>query len=138
LRPETSGIPGFMFDVLGGFDKPFNQAPSLHIALLVIIWDHLRRRFTGTARLVWDAWCVLIGASVLTTWQHHVMDIPTGLLLGLFALWAFPADSHPAYRGFRLAKSRKARKLAGLYLAGATALALLAVWLVPASPAALL
>ena len=36
VRPETSGLPGFMFDVLGGFDKPFNQAPSLHIALLVV------------------------------------------------------------------------------------------------------
>ena len=28
VKPETSSLPGFMFDVLGGFDKPFNQAPS--------------------------------------------------------------------------------------------------------------
>lgn len=33
VRPATSGLPGFMFAVLGGFDKPFNQVPSLHIAL---------------------------------------------------------------------------------------------------------
>src|SRR5690606_9509063 len=26
VRPDTVGLPGFMFDVLGGFDKPFNQA----------------------------------------------------------------------------------------------------------------
>ena len=81
-----------LFAVLGGFDKPFNQAPSLHIALLVIIWDHSRHRYTRTAsRIVWHVWCFLIGASVLTTWQHHFIDIPTGALLGLFALWLFPA-----------------------------------------------
>ncbi|MDA4634373.1 hypothetical protein NZA98_25315, partial [Escherichia coli] len=34
-KPSTSGASGFLFDMLGGFDKPFNQAPSLHIALLV-------------------------------------------------------------------------------------------------------
>jgi membrane-associated phospholipid phosphatase len=138
LRPETSGIPGFMFDVLGGFDKPFNQAPSLHIALLVIIWDHLRGRFRGAVRPLWHTWCFLIGASVLATWQHHVMDIPTGLLLGFFALWAFPADFTPAHKAFRPTASRKARKLAMLYLAGAVAFMLLTVWLVAASPAALL
>ena len=41
-------------------------------------------------KLVWHVWCFLIGASVLTTWQHHFIDIPTGALLGLFALWLFP------------------------------------------------
>ena len=30
------GFAGFLFRALGAFDKPFNQAPSLHIALLVI------------------------------------------------------------------------------------------------------
>ena len=38
-QPATDGIPGFLFDALTSFDKPFNQAPSLHIALLVILWD---------------------------------------------------------------------------------------------------
>jgi hypothetical protein len=33
-KPETHGLAGFLFDALAGFDKPFNQAPSLHIALL--------------------------------------------------------------------------------------------------------
>ena len=38
-RPAPDGVPGVLFTVLGSFDKPFNQAPSLHIALLVILWD---------------------------------------------------------------------------------------------------
>ena len=67
VRPETTGVPGFLFAVLGGFDKPFNQAPSLHIALLVIIWDHWRHRLGGLFLPLWHAWCFLIGVSVLTT-----------------------------------------------------------------------
>ena len=51
-KPQTSGLTGFMFDALGSFDKPFNQAPSLHIALLVIIWDHWRARFDRLDALV--------------------------------------------------------------------------------------
>ena len=120
VRPETSGLPGFLFAVLGGFDKPFNQAPSLHIALLVILWDHWRQRLNGVWRgIVWHAWFFLIGASVLTTWQHHFIDIPTGALLGLFALWLFPAKGDLPFAGFRLTTDPKARRLARFYALGA-------------------
>lgn len=119
MRPQTSGLPGFMFAVLGGFDKPFNQAPSLHIALLVIIWDHWRYRLKGMAGIVWHGWCLLIGASVLTTWQHHVIDIPTGALLGFFALWLFPRDGELPFAGFRLTADPRAGRLARLYVLGA-------------------
>jgi protein-tyrosine phosphatase/membrane-associated phospholipid phosphatase len=124
-RPETSGLPGFMFDVLGGFDKPFNQAPSLHIALTVIIWDHLRRRVSGAIRLAWHIWCFLIAASVLTTYQHHFIDIPTGALLGLFALWLFPADGPLPFSDVRWTADAKSRRLSAYYALGG-ALCLLA------------
>ncbi|WP_407046140.1 phosphatase PAP2/dual specificity phosphatase family protein [Mesorhizobium abyssinicae] len=122
VRPETSGLPGFLFAVLGGFDKPFNQAPSLHIALLVIIWDHWRHRLTGIAGIIWHVWCLLIGASVLTTWQHHFIDIPTGALLGLFAVWLFPREGELPFAGFRLTADRRARRLALFYGLGAALL----------------
>ncbi|MDS7594340.1 serine/threonine protein phosphatase [Agrobacterium tumefaciens] len=125
-RPETHGLPGFMFDVLGGFDKPFNQAPSLHIALLVIIWDHWRNRLKGLLRGCWHVWCLLIGLSVLTTWQHHFIDIPTGVLLGLFALWLFPADKASPLSAFSLTQDRRAWRLALIYMAGAAAFFLIA------------
>ena len=35
---RPAGSFGLLFAVLGSFDKPFNQAPSLHIALLCILW----------------------------------------------------------------------------------------------------
>jgi hypothetical protein len=109
-----------MFGVLGGFDKPFNQAPSLHIALLVIIWDHWRHRLPGLLQPLWHAWCLLIGASVLTTWQHHFIDIPTGALLGIFCVWLWPLErvvSMP--RAWQRTRDAQRRKLGGFYAAGA-------------------
>lgn len=127
VRPETDGLPGLMFDVLGGFDKPFNQAPSLHVALLVVIWDHLRHKLDTAPRLAWHVWCLLIGASVLTTYQHQIIDIPTGALLGLFALWLFPAETRSPLAGFRFASNAKARKLGLYYALGAALLVIGAI-----------
>ena len=138
VRPETSGLPGFMFAVLGGFDKPFNQAPSLHIALLVVIWDHLRGRLPRKARLFWHVWCFLIGASVLTTWQHHVIDIPTGMLLGLFAAWLWPRDARSPLANFAATGDAKSRRLGICYLCGAIACLGLTALCTPLSAAALL
>lgn len=127
VRPETFGLPGLLFDILGGFDKPFNQAPSLHIALLVIIWDHLRARLGGLWLTAWHLWCALIGISVLTTWQHHFLDIPTGALLGLFALWLFPRTGRLPFEGFSLTADGKARRIGSFYLIGAV-VCLVAAW----------
>lgn len=145
VRPDTHGLPGFLFDVLGGFDKPFNQAPSLHIALLVIIWDHWRHALRGPWLAVWHVWCLLIGVSVLTTWQHHFIDIPTGALLGLFALWLFPRKgvlplSRDALAGRRAAapaRRSKATRLGWRYGLAAAGLVLLAAFLAQSVPAAL-
>lgn len=89
-RPELTGFFGVWFDVLMGFDKPFNQAPSLHIVLLMILWDFYRRHMQAQWKYVVDLWSFLIGISVLTTWQHHFIDIPTGLLVGALCIWLFP------------------------------------------------
>jgi protein-tyrosine phosphatase len=124
VRPATDGVPGYMFAVLGGFDKPFNQAPSLHIALLVIIWDHIRHHLRGLFALVWHVWCALIGVSVLTTLQHHFIDIPTGALLGLLALWLFPREGNSPFAGVRMTRDPKSRRLSLIY--GSAAVLLLA------------
>lgn len=91
-RPELHGFFGVWFDVLMGFDKPFNQAPSLHIVLLVILWDFYRRHLQGKWKYLVDIWSFLIGLSVLTTWQHHFIDLPTGLLVGALCLWLVPIN----------------------------------------------
>ena len=135
-KPDTSGMIGFMFDALGSFDKPFNQAPSLHIALVLIIWDHWRARFHGLGLTLWHLWCVLIGLSVLTTFQHHFIDIPTGLLLGFFALWFFPDAGFQHLKTFDTITPKR-RKIGVFYALGALTLLLCAILGFPLSPLSL-
>lgn len=47
LQPQADGLSGLLFELLGSFDKPYNQAPSLHIALVVILWHLYAHRFGG-------------------------------------------------------------------------------------------
>jgi len=89
-RPELDGLFGSMFDILTGFDKPFNQAPSLHITLLVVLWACYAAHLRGIWRWLMHGWFILIGLSVLTTWQHHFIDLPAGVLAGFFCLWCWP------------------------------------------------
>ncbi|MBF8720845.1 phosphatase PAP2/dual specificity phosphatase family protein [Pseudomonas guariconensis] len=140
-RPELDGVFGWLFDVLMGFDKPFNQAPSLHIALLVIIWTmfarHVRRQ---PWRWLMHGWMAVIGLSVLTTWQHHFVDVPTGALAGFACVWLWPPQGPLPWQQARLARETKRWRLALSYAAGALLCAVLAIalggaWLWLAWPA---
>jgi protein-tyrosine phosphatase/membrane-associated phospholipid phosphatase len=121
-RPETGGLFGWMFDVLLGFDKPFNQAPSLHISLLVILWTFYARRMDGLWLWLLRTWAILIGLSVLTTYQHHFIDIPTGVLVGALAVMLFPLEPRAGVRQ----RDTKRWRLAGAYGVGSGVLAAVA------------
>lgn len=89
-KPECFGLWKSLFDALMGFDKPFNQSPSLHIILLVILWRIYLPHLGRISKLLWNFWCFLIGISVLTTFQHHFIDIPAGFLAGVVICYLFP------------------------------------------------
>ena len=134
VRPPVDGVAGALFDALSRFDKPFNQAPSLHIALLVILWDRFARHTSRQARWILHGWFALIGLSVLTTWQHHFFDLPTGALLGFACLWAWPECAPSPLATAHLTRDRRRWFLAGFYAAGSAALVAFAamasgVWL---------
>ena len=126
-RPELTGFFGLWFDVLMGFDKPFNQAPSLHIVLLVILWDFYRRHSTAPYKWLVDLWSFLIGLSVLTTWQHHFIDIPTGLWVGALCLWLFPVVADAPFKSGQQRLTLRHLKLAAYYAVAAIGLASLAL-----------
>jgi len=109
FRPVLDGFFGTLFDTLTSFDKPYNQAPSLHISLAYILWRQMRGWIAGV-------WFLLIGVSTLTTWQHHFIDLPTGLWAGVLVVALLPDRVRPESRRW---------KLAGLYGLGAAGLAVL-------------
>jgi len=140
-RPALDGVFGWLFDVLMGFDKPYNQAPSLHIALLVIIWTMFARHVHRQPwRWVMHGWMTLIGISVLTTWQHHFIDLPAGALAGFVCVWLWPREGLLPLQTARLARVAKRWRLAAWYGLGACLCAVLAgklggAWLWLAWPA---
>jgi membrane-associated phospholipid phosphatase len=90
-RPDTAGVFGALFDLLHFFDLPYNRAPSLHVSVVVLLWAVYADKLGGAARLAVGSWFGLIGLSVLTTYQHHVIDVPAGLLAGWICVRLFPA-----------------------------------------------
>ena len=126
-RPHLDGFFGLWFDALMGFDKPFNQMPSLHIVLLVILWDFYRRHIQGSWKYLVDVWSILIAISVLTTWQHHFIDIPTGILVGTICLWLFPISVKSPFRKDSIQfLSSKHLKLGSYYMCGVVIFGILA------------
>lgn len=96
-KPPTDGLSGWLFDSLVAFDLPYNQAPSLHIALSIIVGAFYWTWFPKI-RLPILLWQSLIALSVLTTYQHHFIDVPTGALLGWLVLWAIPQHGVSPFR----------------------------------------
>lgn len=129
-RPPVDGLSGTLFTLLGSFDLPFNQLPSLHIALAVILWSLFATRVRGLARVLLDFWFYLIGVSVLTTYQHHFVDVPTGFALGWLCVWLWPLPEDGLVAptaAWRRAADPRRHRLALVYGAAAAVLATVGV-----------
>jgi protein-tyrosine phosphatase len=137
-RPATHGWAGALFDALTGFDLPFNQAPSLHICLLVVLWRFYADLANARAlRWLLHAWFTLIAVSVLTTYQHHFIDLLTGFWAGALCLLLIPdANAKWCWRGHEAHGTRL--RLGLIYLAGALLAASLGIRIFPTASAWLL
>lgn len=113
--PVVDGIFGGMFEALKSFDQPYNQAPSLHIALTVILWVHYMKHLRGIWQALLHVWFTLVCVSVLTTYQHHFVDIPTGVVAGWFCIWLWPDGRTALWREARLSRDLRRWQLAAGY-----------------------
>ena len=122
-RPTVEGWSAPLVALLG-LDLPFNQCPSLHISLALILWPMIRRTASGVGHRLLAGWFLLIGASPLLVYQHHLIDILGGLLVGALILHAVPLEEGP-----RLPVNGATRRRAILYLLPAALLAAVAALL---------
>ena len=80
---------GFLFKLLEA-DKPFNQLPSLHVSFSIVFWCSMKSHLSNKwVRWFLAVWLSLVTLSTLFVFQHHVIDIPTGLMVGLLAVYLF-------------------------------------------------
>jgi len=128
-RGAVDGAYGWMFDVLMKFDRPYNQAPALHIALLIILWGVYRRTVPRVWHWPLNLVFALIAVSVLTTWQHHFFDMATGVWLGWFCVWLFPDDERSLLAQAVLTRDARRWRLALRYTLAALMMAVVAVGL---------
>ncbi|MFO1161389.1 MAG: phosphatase PAP2/dual specificity phosphatase family protein [Reyranellaceae bacterium] len=126
-KPQVDGVPGFFFEALGAFDMPFNQAPSLHIAITTVLIALYVRLLPRWAAAIFLLWSLLVVASVLTTYQHHFIDMPTGFLLGLLCIWMWPWDGGNRLTQWRTTADPRRRTLAARYAMVASVLAVAAI-----------
>lgn len=86
-RPEPEGWTAPLFHALYFNDLPYNLAPSLHISLRSLVWVFYGAHLTGRLRTAVKVWFILIGLSTLFVWQHHLVDVASGFVMG----WAVAA-----------------------------------------------
>ncbi|RZL64507.1 MAG: hypothetical protein EOP81_08095 [Variovorax sp.] len=84
--PTPEGALGVFYAQLRAFEQPFNMVPSLHVVALVVLWASVRPALPAVARWPWHAWCALVLVSTLTTWQHDLIDVVAGLVVGTACL----------------------------------------------------
>ena len=125
-RPDSPGILGWLFHQLEQFDLPYNQAPSLHIILTWLLWLRFHQHLSRVGRAICNAWFLLIAVSVLTTWQHHFIDVASGFIVGVVISYVIPVSSR--WRWQRV--SSRSANLAIKYCAASGVLCWLS-WAVP-------
>src|SRR5438105_3814233 len=72
----------FYRDMVAVDDPPANAAPSLHVSLTCLMAIALLRDFRRWWPITF-AGIALVWLATLFTWQHHLIDVGTGALLGL-------------------------------------------------------
>ena len=82
--------------LLHAMDNPYNQAPSLHVIFCVIFYNEFSKLVTRPIMLLTiQGWLVLIIISTWFSFQHHSIDIFTGLIVGVGINYFINKPKHP-------------------------------------------
>lgn len=93
LRSEVAGddILTTLLSLIHGVDQPYNAWPSLHVghSLCVVLSVPLVYNLNKFSHAtLWIAW-LLLSISTMTTQQHYLFDVITGILFALVVHYKF-------------------------------------------------
>jgi membrane-associated phospholipid phosphatase len=81
-------VPGSMWNswlhLADRLNLDYDLVPSLHVALFTVCAGTYAARASRAARALLAAWLVLVAASTVLTHQHQLLDVVTGLALGVW------------------------------------------------------
>ncbi|MDH5656920.1 MAG: phosphatase PAP2 family protein [Spirochaetia bacterium] len=83
-QKTDAGIHSFIFKIVYLVDRPHNLFPSLHVAYTTLIITSAVTWTNYKIDLILWIWYLFILSSVLLVHQHHLADIPAGILLAHF------------------------------------------------------
>jgi protein-tyrosine phosphatase/membrane-associated phospholipid phosphatase len=94
--PARPSVPGWFGTLVEAsctapflMEYPHNLFPALHITLCLIVGAVYDRHTRGPVRMLALAWFGLIALSTVLTWQHHLVDVAGGAMLGMVAIYLF-------------------------------------------------
>ena len=105
-RPPVNGVFHWMYALRTGFDVQFNAAPSLHVGFTIVLWSAYGRYLRGGARWFAGGWFVLTILSTMTTYRHHLIDVLTGVPVGLLCVALIPTETTATATSLESRKSR--------------------------------
>lgn len=88
------GLQALAFSILYHADNIHNVMPSLHVAYCTLVILAIQKQLEGRKiRLLFWGWLLAIVTSTVLVHQHHLVDLPTGAILGyagyrLFLRWS--------------------------------------------------
>ncbi len=88
-KPEVIGWLAPLFEALKN-DLPYNQLPSLHVSLSMVVGYQFIQHSKGVIKVIYGLFFSSIIVSVLFVYQHHFIDIPSGVLIGFLAFFVIP------------------------------------------------
>ncbi|MBI4924279.1 MAG: phosphatase PAP2 family protein [Bdellovibrio sp.] len=88
LQDDLNSITYYAFSHLRMADSPANCCPSLHVSSVflssLVFLQEQRKKF-----IFFFIWNLLIAVSTLTTKQHYLVDVVTGIVIACVSYWYF-------------------------------------------------
>lgn len=92
-RESAPGLFAPVYEFFHNVDPVYNCAPSLHVAFAALILLACAGQATPRLKYVYYFWLAILAVATLTTHQHHVIDVASGLLLATLVRWLVPLDA---------------------------------------------